>query len=705
MDVDEGISLLLRGHSDQDIKQHLAIASKIVDRLGGLPLAIDQAAAYIRYERLRLHQLDTFLKLYDLRREEILSHIPPHFWEYGTMQIHGKEEQKKALSAFTTWEMSLEQVKTDNNVFSNEMTHFLTLSAFLNHTRIEEWLFRHYSERHHCIRDCAGWERLFSANDGENDVNVQSGESSSNAIKQKSSNQKCKCRWSPKNFWNVLSKFCELSLIQSLQKDSEGSIFTLHPLIRDWLQFREDEGSRRSMVTESVAVVAASVKLNGSQPMSLEQRASLLAHIDACVTSDDQFTAEQYQLGHDIQNCGKASLLIRFYISEGRLLVAEKLLRRMSSTRKKSLGMEHVDTLTTMSWCGALLLNQGRYEEAERSSRQTAQLGKRILGNEHEMTLDSLRSLAMALKVQYKYNEAENIQRQLLQTHEEKYSKRDPDTIECSTNLAETLRLQGKSVEAEKMQRETLQLSETLLGRQHRNTVKSMLILLHTLQDQQKHEEAEKLGREVLQLYEQQFGKQHPNTLSVMHSLAQTVFDRGRTAEAVHLCRDMLDLRVKVLGKNHPGTLRNMQQLAWMLSNDESSYDEAEELCRQTLVLAKEVWGREHPHTLATMSLLGRVLSQHESSYHEAEEISRETFQLRKRVLGSENWYTLNSMSLLGEILSQHESSYHEAEDLLRETYQLRKRVLGSEDPSTRRTMRSLVKVLQLQGKWTTLKR
>ena len=696
MNVDEGVSLLLRGHSDQDIKQHLTIASQIVDRLGGLPLAIDQAAAYIRYQRLPLDQLGEFLTIYELKRKEILSHIPPRFWEYGKMQIHGKEEQKKALNAFTTWELSLEQLTTDDSLPSDEMTHVLTLFAFLSSTRIEEWLFRHHSERDHRIEDCAVWEHLFSApeeesNDAsrdsldqaidhgsylESDDNLDQGshdalnlESNDKIDDEKyddhhnssltdlesdasSLGRSCECRWSSVKFWDMLSKFDDLSLIQTLERHSDEAVFSLHPLIRDWLQLREEEDSRQRMIEESVAVVVASVRLNDPQTMSLERKTSLLAHVDACVLNDECFT-EEHQLGHDIQNCGNAHLLARFYVDQGRYEAAEKLLSIVSATQTKSLGEEHVDTLMTMATYGILLYYQGKADEAERIERQTVQLRKRILGEEDASTLHSLELLALTLLRQCKYNEAESLQRKMLQKLENHFGKRNSDTIRCSAHLAETLFAQGRWSEAEKMQREALQLGETLLGRQNETTVDIMAELVQTLNEQRKVEEAEKLGREVLQWRERSYGKQHLNTLLTMQSLAVTQFLRGRDEEAVKLCRDALELHLEVFGKNHPNTLVTMHDLAWMLSHNESTHNEAVQLCRRTLVLRKEVLGREHRDTLSIMNLLGWILSQQESSYHEAEQILREAYQLWKRVLGSEHRETVRTMRDLAKVLQR----------------------------------------------------
>lgn len=49
MTPDEGLKLLLRDHSNQQIHERRTEGLEINARLGGLPLAIDQAAAYISY--------------------------------------------------------------------------------------------------------------------------------------------------------------------------------------------------------------------------------------------------------------------------------------------------------------------------------------------------------------------------------------------------------------------------------------------------------------------------------------------------------------------------------------------------------------------------------------------------------------------------------------------------------------------------------
>src|SRR5271170_5091995 len=208
MTPEEGVSLLLHGHDDHDIQQHVVAASEIVDQLGGLALAIDQAASYIKYKKMPLDRLGDFLTMFETQRKEILSYTPPNFWEYGTMQIHGREEQNKAISAFTTWEMSFQQLGADDERKATDIAHFLTLSAFLDPAKIGESLFRCHWE----AGDRPEWMRVFNPVDEESDE----GSSESGVSSHEDGEVQRRERWSSEQFWELIAKSYDLSLLQSI---------------------------------------------------------------------------------------------------------------------------------------------------------------------------------------------------------------------------------------------------------------------------------------------------------------------------------------------------------------------------------------------------------------------------------------------------------------------------------------------------------
>ncbi|KAG6988928.1 hypothetical protein G7Y79_00067g095430 [Physcia stellaris] len=651
MNAKEGVGLLLSQHSHEDIEHYFTQASSIVERLGGLPLAIEQAAAYIRYRRLPLQRLDNFVEVYETKRRNILSHTPAHFWEYTTSQIHGEEDQAKAISAFTTWEMSLEQLPSMNNSSDyQEKIHLLTLSAFFNPTKIEEFLFRNHWEEN---SRTTSWLRNISTNEETNRVSEEE------TSEQDSSNRELDTLWDSEKYLDLLLTFYELSLLQSLERDAGEVVFSLHPLIRDWLQLRAEMKKRQACIEESMEVVAASVKVNYGKVMSFEYDSALLAHIDTCLANDERFSKKQHQLGNRIKNCDIACWLAKFCHDQGRYQVAEKLFRQMVATDQNVLGLEHEDTMRAMDSLAQAFLEQGKFDEAETSFLRTLQLRQKLFGERNADTIQSLQNLASLSYRKGKYDDAEMRFGQVLQWRTTELGHEDPRTLSTMRELGWVVREQGRYEEAETIQRQTLCMTEQAQGIEHGEYVNSMSSLASILDDQHKSEEAEQLQRQVLYLREKSWGKRHPDTLASMNNLALTLEKMGKLEEAEQMNRAALQLKQEVLGNKHPDTLTSMNNLAELL-HSQGNY-EAEHLLRETLRLRHKVLGKKHPDTLITMHYLASRLPE-----DEAEPLFRETLRLRVEVLGKKHADTLITVEWLAWVLRKQRKN-DEAEEMMKD--------------------------------------
>ena len=136
MTENEAIELLVRTSGKESIGDVDSTTSHmIISHLGYLALAIDQAGAYIRAHNLTLN---LFLDHFNNRREIILNHIPT-LSEY-TKKL-SDEETAKALSVFTTWEMSFQQIRREGD-YKKHKEHLLTISAFLDNAHIHQYFSR-----------------------------------------------------------------------------------------------------------------------------------------------------------------------------------------------------------------------------------------------------------------------------------------------------------------------------------------------------------------------------------------------------------------------------------------------------------------------------------------------------------------------------------------------------------------------------------
>ena len=496
MPTETGVNLLLRGFHSISLDEHMAEGSRIVNRLGGLALAIDQAASYIEYRQLPIERLGEFLKTYEAQRKKILEHTPDHFWEYGAI---GGTAREKAISAFTTWEMSFQQLYQDNNEQQETAAHFLTISAFLASILVSERIFAfHWT----LSSPRPAWIRIFeTTNDADSDEEDSHSDNEVDASHQRHSPSPrepvdegarltdrtiAKLQWDHDQFWHFLHQLSSLSLLETISTGSEleGSTFSLHPLIRDWLQLRQNGRHRQAFTVETIGMIVSCIRACQIVETSASFKQSLLLHIHASIRNDAEFFNRGHHLGEDISTCDNASRFASFYQDQGQFDSCYRLRAVVKETRLNLLGPEHPDTLTSMSNLAWVLSHQGKYEAAEEMHREVLVIKQRVLGMEHPDTLTSMNNLASVLSHQGKYDAAEEMHREVLVIEQRVLGMEHPSTLTSMSNLAVVLSDQGKYEAAEEMLGEALVITQRVLGMEHPSTLTIMNNLVLVLSEQ-----------------------------------------------------------------------------------------------------------------------------------------------------------------------------------------------------------------------------
>ena len=523
METVEGVRLLLREYRENDIQpRHQSVASSIIERLGNLALAIDQAAAYIAYKRLPLDRLEEFLSTFETERQKILSYTPKNFWEY------------EHVNAFTTWELSFQQLGSGDSLWKRNAAHFLTLSAFFAPATITESMFRFHQQ---FVGSEAEWMQIFTVADeiqndksdrSESEDEIEAKEEDDNEeeedhlVESRSSGRALRSTWDSDRFWDVLARSNELSLLQSIAPGMgrEGANFSLHPLIRDWLQLRLKSKERAKYTQEAIKVLGNCAAAYESRSTTLTERSALITHMDVSLSNDERFLEPQDRLGHQISSCVTANWLAIVYMDEGRYHTSEALTRLTVETQRSQLSEKHPDSLRSMKYLALSLYRLGKFDEVEPILRRILMLREMEVGPNHHLTLLSMDDLANVIRDLGKYEEAEQLCRKVLTSKETLQEKEDPNTLISMGNLAMTLYYRKKYEESERICRDILILTESSWGRESCVTLRRMRNFVVILSDQNKKEEAERICRETILLHEMVLGKEHPKTLTSMNLLA-----------------------------------------------------------------------------------------------------------------------------------------------------------------------------------------
>jgi tetratricopeptide (TPR) repeat protein len=642
------------------------VAQRLCEELGGLPLALDQAGAYIEETECGLAKYE---QRYKRQRGKVLA------------ERRGDLVKDHPLPVATTWNLSFEQVEQRSPMAAD----LLRVCAFLAPDAIPETIMT----------------------EGASQLGPHLAELGADA--------------------DGLDEAVEVLRAYSLvRRDAEQETLSVHRLVqavlrdqmgqeeqRQWAErvvratnaaFPEVEHRTRlvcekllphaligaSLIEQYDFIMPAATRLLRQAGYYLNERAryqeaELL--LERVLVRD-----EQIQEPDHLAVAADLNHLALLYTRRGKYTEAEPLYERALKIYEQELGGMHSYTATNLNNLAGLYRVQGKYGEAERLYERALGIREQQLGAEHPDTAQSLNNLAGLYESQGKYAEAEPLLVRALAIHEQQLGAQHPSTAQSLNNLAALYESQGKYAEAEPLYMRALAIHEQQMGAQHPSTALSLNNLAQLYRVQGKYAEAEPLYMRALAICEQQLGAEHPDTAQSLNNLAVLYESQGKYGEAEPLYVRALGIREQQLGAQHPDTALSLNNLAGLYES-QGKYGEAEPLYVRALGIREQQLGAQHPDTALSLNNLAG-LYESQGKYAEAEPLFQRAFTIREQALGTSHPDTANSLWWLA-VLSERQHRSQEAKPLYERALWIYERTLGGEHPTTQSIQQAYTALLE----------
>lgn len=345
---------------------------------------------------------------------------------------------------------------------------------------------------------------------------------------------------------------------------------------------------------------------------------------------------------------------------------AQLHLERAVELRKRTLGPDHPDTLTSMDDLGVLYNLQSKYGAAEALLSQVLAARQRVFGNDNQDTLATMSNLALVIAYEGDVGRAAPIFAKVLEADRRILGEDNPATLSVLDNLAGAYRDLGKWAEAQVLSEREFELNRRVLGPEHPDTLNSMLALAAVYRARGNYKAADPLFLATIDSLRRAEGEEHWETANALSNLGTSYRAQGRYAEADTLFKRALTSLQHSLGPDH--------MLTWKVSyslgesyREQGKFKEAESIFDKVVEARTRVLGRNNPYTAQVLTALGEVkLEQH--AYAEAEKPLREALQIRQQK-SPDAWERYYAESMLGASLWGL-GKYSEARALLTSGYQ-----------------------------------
>ncbi|MBV1854614.1 FxSxx-COOH system tetratricopeptide repeat protein [Catellatospora tritici] len=330
----------------------------------------------------------------------------------------------------------------------------------------------------------------------------------------------------------------------------------------------------------------------------------------------------------------------------GERAAARDLFEQVLDVQRRVLGAEHPDTLMTMQSMAVVMSSMGERAAARDLYEQVLDVRRRVLGAEHPDTLTTMQSLAGVMSNMGERAAARELHERSLDVRRRVLGPEHPHTLTTMHDLAAVMSNMGERAAARDLYEQVLEVQRRVLGPEHPHTLTTMHDLAGVMSNMGERAAARDLYEQVLDVERRVLGAEHPDTLATMHGLAGVMSNMGERAAARDLYEQVLEVQRRVLGPEHPHTLTTMHDLAAVMSHI-GERAAARDLYEQVLDVERRVLGAEHPDTLITMHSLAAVMS-HIGERAAARDLLEQVLDMRRRVLGAEHPHTLTTMHDLG---------------------------------------------------------
>jgi tetratricopeptide (TPR) repeat protein len=243
------------------------------------------------------------------------------------------------------------------------------------------------------------------------------------------------------------------------------------------------------------------------------------------------------------------------YTVLGKYTRAVQLFQQALLIWEQTFGPEHPKVAYAFSGLAEVFLAQGKYEQVEPFCEHALQIWEKTLGSMHSLVAYPLITLADLYTVQRKYEQAESYYQQALQIWKHSLGMNHPQLANALNGLANLYANQGKYTKAEPLFQQVLYIREQAWGTEHSCIAHPLNGLANLYLKQRKDMKAKSLLQRALALQEQRLGPYHPDTAQTLHDLAIFYQRQGNLIESISLAKRALEIRLQALGDAHPKTV------------------------------------------------------------------------------------------------------------------------------------------------------
>ncbi|MCX4973359.1 FxSxx-COOH system tetratricopeptide repeat protein [Streptomyces sp. NBC_00620] len=306
----------------------------------------------------------------------------------------------------------------------------------------------------------------------------------------------------------------------------------------------------------------------------------------------------------------------------GKYAEAEQLGSDTLARQRVLLPPDHPHVLMTTSGLAMDLGSIGRFAEALDMAIKAYNGFKENFGEDHPRTLFANNNRAVCLRLLGRYGEARDIDQEIYDRRRGDLGAEHPATLFSAQNLGRDLREVGEYATSLSLLRSSYEAYQRLFGDTYPETLRTAKSLAVSLRRAGQVDDGRGITHQTREHYRvRETPAYTPDVLDCALNYATDLYATGAPDEALALAREIVPQYQQALGVRHPSALAAANNLGIFLRGS-SEPEKARLLLEETLATSRDVLGENHPYSLSCAVNLANVLAE-QGEFQRAEELER----------------------------------------------------------------------------------
>jgi tetratricopeptide (TPR) repeat protein len=282
---------------------------------------------------------------------------------------------------------------------------------------------------------------------------------------------------------------------------------------------------------------------------------------------------------------------------------AKKMYERALAIGESAYGPDHPQVAIYVSNLGLVLHDLGDMEGAKKMFERALAINESAYGPDHPNVAIDVNNHGLVLHDLEDMEGAKKMFERALAIDESAYGPDHPQVAIYVSNLGGVLHYLGDVETAKKMYERALAIDEVAYGPDHPNVaidVNNLGLVLQALGD---IEGAKKMFERALAIDESAYGPDHPNVAIRVNNLGSVLQALGDMEGAKKMFERALAIDEAAYGPDHPDVAIRVNNLGSVLQ-DLGDLEGAKKMCERALSIFTEYLGEDHPNTVTVQNNL-----------------------------------------------------------------------------------------------------